>query len=52
MTPLSVPNLRQELAMTPLSALQLDEVALYDHPLSAEEIRCHYRLGTAKVSAE
>jgi Concanavalin A-like lectin/glucanases superfamily len=31
---------------------QLDEVALYDHPLAAEEVRRHYRLGTAKPSTE
>jgi hypothetical protein len=23
----------------------MDEVALYDHPLTAEEVRDHYRLG-------
>jgi Concanavalin A-like lectin/glucanases superfamily len=26
---------------------QIDEVALYDHPLSAEEVRRHYKLGTS-----
>ena len=26
---------------------RIDEIALYDHPLSAEEIQRHYRLGAS-----
>lgn len=31
---------------------RMDEVALYDHPLSAEEIRHHYRLAAGKRPAD
>lgn len=31
---------------------RLDEFAIYDHPLSATEVRRHYRLGTVKVPSE
>ena len=31
---------------------QMDEVALYDHPLSIEEIRRHHRLGNRTVGSE
>ena len=31
---------------------RLDELAIYDHPLPAAEVRSHYRLGTVKVPAE
>jgi hypothetical protein len=31
---------------------QMDEVALYDHPLTIEEIRNHYRLGTGSRSGK
>jgi hypothetical protein len=27
---------------------RVDEVALYDHPLSAEEVRVHYQLATRR----
>ena len=30
---------------------RLDELALYDHPLSAEDVRHHFQMATARVSA-
>jgi hypothetical protein len=30
---------------------RIDELALYDHPLSAEEVRRHYELGSSRERA-
>jgi hypothetical protein len=27
----------------------MDEVALYDHPISAQEVRSHYRFSTQRI---
>ena len=31
---------------------RMDEVALYDHPISAEEVRRHYQLAIARARPE